>query len=104
MHPLNGFSHLHSIYKTLDECSDPVHMKTKLEALKDRLGDSSAPRLVPLEDVDSVQAPKRETSATPDAADARFKAVLKTALIIRLLLLLSLSLVLNVFHVVLSPN
>ncbi len=45
-------------------------------------------------DVDKrrVEAPKRVTSAAPDAADARFKAVLKAARIQRLLLLLSLSL------------
>jgi hypothetical protein len=62
----------------------------------------SWPRLVPLEADDSVEAPKRVTSAAPDAADARFKAVLKAALIQRLLLLLSLSLVLNLLHFFLS--
>jgi hypothetical protein len=98
MHPLNGFSHLHSRYKTVDQCSDPAHIKAKLEALKDRLGDNTAPRLVPLEADDSIEAPKRETSAAPDAADARFKAVLKASHIQRLLLLLCMSLVLNLLH------
>ena len=62
----------------------------------------SCPRLVPFKAADSVEAPKRVTSAAPDAADARFKAVLKAALIQRLLLLLSLSLVLNLLHFFLS--
>ena len=55
------------------------------------------PRLVPFEAADSVEAPKRVTSAAPDAVDTRFKACI-SALIHRLRL--SLSLVLNLLHFV----
>jgi hypothetical protein len=58
----------------------------------------SCPRLVPFEAADSVEAPKRVTSAAPDAVDTRFKAVRMAALIHRLRL--SLSLVLNLLHFV----
>ena len=62
----------------------------------------SWPRLVPFEVDDSVEAPKRVTSAAPDAVDAGFKSVLMAALIHRLLLLLSLSLLFNLHKNILS--
>jgi len=40
--PQSGFSHLHSNYKTVDQCTDPDVIKAKLTALKERLGDDSA--------------------------------------------------------------
>jgi hypothetical protein len=47
---------------------------------------------------DSEEAPKRVFSAAPDAVDARFTPVLMAARIHRLLMLLSLSLLLNLLH------
>jgi hypothetical protein len=40
--PLSGFGHLHSNYKSVDQCSNPKLIKATLGALIDRLADESA--------------------------------------------------------------
>ena len=67
---------LHSRYNSVDQCFDPAHLKAKLEALKDRLGHSNAPRLFLWNICETVQALVRETSAALDCTYARFKVVL----------------------------
>ena len=69
-----------------------------MEGVRTASVSGSWPRLFPFEADDSEEAPKRVVSAAPDAVDARFTPVLMAARIHRLLMLLSLSLLLNLLH------